>query len=51
MYLKQLFNFQSLKLSEICENLVHNARDPLVIQPATLQIANLRKKPTEELVS
>ncbi|XP_064627242.1 CNK3/IPCEF1 fusion protein-like isoform X2 [Lineus longissimus] len=39
----------SFKLSEICENLVHNARDPLVIQPATLQIANLRKKPTEEL--
>ena len=28
---------------------IKSAMDPLFIQPATLEIANVRKKPTEEL--
>ncbi|XP_074658041.1 connector enhancer of kinase suppressor of ras 2-like isoform X2 [Tubulanus polymorphus] len=39
----------SMKLAEICDNLIRNAKDSLVIQPATLEFANIRKKPAEEL--
>jgi hypothetical protein len=38
-------------LSKVCDELVIKNRDPLVIQPASLEVAIIRKKPGEELVS
>ncbi|XP_052088108.1 CNK3/IPCEF1 fusion protein-like isoform X1 [Mytilus californianus] len=36
-------------LSKVCDELVIKNRDPLVIQPTSLEIAIIRKKPGEEL--
>ena len=36
-------------LSKVCDELVIKNRDPLVIQPASLEVAIIRKKPGEEL--
>jgi len=38
-------------LSKVCDELVIKNKDPLVIQPASLEVAIIRKKPGEELVS
>ena len=43
--------FQCRMLMEYCEGVVRNTRDPLVIQPAALEQATIRKKQGEELVS
>ncbi|XP_041352032.1 connector enhancer of kinase suppressor of ras 2-like isoform X2 [Gigantopelta aegis] len=37
------------KLSEICDELVMNSKEPLVVQPASLELATIRKKQGEEL--
>ena len=42
--------FQCDKLSKVCDELVIKNRDPLVIQPASLEVATIGKKPGEELV-
>ncbi|CAH1798261.1 unnamed protein product, partial [Owenia fusiformis] len=37
------------KLADICEDLIKNSKDPLIIQPVSLELATIRKKPDEEL--
>jgi len=36
-------------LQEICDKIVRQSRDPLVIQPVQLEVATIRKKPGDEL--
>ncbi|ESP03131.1 hypothetical protein LOTGIDRAFT_237832 [Lottia gigantea] len=36
-------------LADICDGLVTSSKDPLVVQPASLELATIRKKPGEEL--
>ncbi|XP_067675863.1 connector enhancer of kinase suppressor of ras 2-like isoform X1 [Haliotis asinina] len=36
-------------LFEICDDLVMNSKEPLVVQPASLEVATIRKKQPEEL--
>ncbi|XP_064618161.1 connector enhancer of kinase suppressor of ras 2-like isoform X2 [Liolophura sinensis] len=36
-------------MSDICDEIVIQSRDPLVIQPTSLELATIRKKPGEEL--
>ncbi len=43
--------FQCKDLSELSNSIVRDSLDPLVLQPASLEIATIRKKPDEELVS
>ncbi len=44
-------SFQCKELSELSNSIVRDSLDPLVLQPASLEIATIRKKPDEELVS
>lgn len=37
-------------IMETCDGLVMNSKDPLVVQPASLELAIIRKKQGEELV-
>lgn len=37
-------------MSDICDEIVIQSRDPLVIQPTSLELATIRKKQGEELV-
>ncbi|ELU11460.1 hypothetical protein CAPTEDRAFT_221602 [Capitella teleta] len=36
-------------LADLCDGLIQSSKDPLVIQPASLEMAVIRKKPDEEL--
>jgi len=38
-------------MSRMCDRIITELKDPLVIQPAALELATIRKKPEDELVS
>ena len=38
-------------MSKMCNRIITELKDPLVIQPAALELATIRKKPEDELVS
>ena len=36
-------------LSEMADNIIQNSKDPLIIQPASLDVATIKKKPDDDL--
>ena len=41
---------QCASITQICNRIVRDSVDPLVLQPASLEIATIKKKSDEELV-
>lgn len=42
---------QCLRVTEVSNRLVQDSRDPIILQPTTIELATIHKKPDEELVS
>ena len=46
-----MFFPQCDNLYQECQRVIQTSKDPLIIQPASLELATIRKKPEDELVS